>query len=106
MVVLAMLVVYAVVKLRLLVANAIHVQLDISSFLHAKVNITYLPHHICNIQKWFPSFLISACNCNTQGSNSNNCDANGVCSCKTNIINAKCDTCQSGFFNFPVCEGK
>ena len=53
-----------------------------------------------------PFFKILACNCNTQGSTSINCNANGICSCKPNIINAKCDGCQHGFFNFPICEGK
>ena len=51
-------------------------------------------------------FQISACNCNEHGSNSIDCNDNGVCSCKANIINDKCDTCQAGLFNFPTCEGK
>ena len=34
----------------------------------------------------------------------NSCDANGKCSCKANIVNDKCDTCASGFTNFPACE--
>ena len=51
-------------------------------------------------------YRISACNCNTEGSNGETCDVNGVCSCKANIINDKCDTCQAGLFNFPTCEGK
>ena len=33
------------------------------------------------------------------------CDGNGVCSCKPNFINVKCDQCNIGFFNFPLCEG-
>ena len=40
------------------------------------------------------------------GSNSINCDDNGVCNCKANIINDQCDACDDGFFNFPTCEGK
>ena len=50
-------------------------------------------------------FHISACNCNTQGSNGNNCTANGVCSCIDNIVGRKCDSCAGGHFNFPTCQG-
>ena len=38
-------------------------------------------------------------------SNGITCNDNGVCSCKANIINDKCDACNTGFFNFPTCEG-
>ena len=52
-------------------------------------------------------FQFSACNCNTEGSNSTTCDDYGVCSCKANVINDKCDACADGYFNFPsTCEGK
>ena len=49
---------------------------------------------------------ISACNCNGDGSNGIACNDNGVCSCKANVINDKCDACAAGYFNFPTCEGK
>ena len=46
-----------------------------------------------------------ACNCNTQGSNNGNtCDNNGVCSCKANVVNDKCDACAPGYGNFPACD--
>ena len=51
-------------------------------------------------------FCFKGCNCDVHGSNGNTCDENGVCSCKSNVINAKCDSCEDGFFNFPICEGK
>ena len=51
-------------------------------------------------------FQFSACNCNAEGSNGITCDDNGVCTCKANIINDKCDACAPGFFNFPTCPGK
>ena len=35
-----------------------------------------------------------------------NCNENGFCSCKANIINKKCDACAPGFSNFPTCPGK
>ena len=49
---------------------------------------------------------ISACNCNGEGSNGITCNGNGICSCKANIINAKCDACAPGFFDFPTCPSK
>ena len=51
-------------------------------------------------------FVFSVCNCNAEGSNGEACDDNGVCSCKANFKNDKCDACNAGFFNFPTCEGK
>ena len=52
------------------------------------------------------SFLFPACDCYVQGSNDITCDDNGICSCKVNFINDKCDTCAAGYFDFPTCEGK
>ena len=50
---------------------------------------------------------IPACSCNTQGSNGNSCDADGVCSCKANsIVGNKCNSCGDGYFNFPTCQGR
>ena len=39
-----------------------------------------------------------------EGSNGITCDDNGVCNCKSNIINTKCDTCAAGSFGFPMCD--
>ena len=55
---------------------------------------------------FFFIFQISACGCNTQGSNGNSCSPNGVCSCKANIIGSKCDSCAAGYSNFPTCQGQ
>ena len=52
------------------------------------------------------SFLIPDCFCNEQGSNDITCDDNGICSCRVNFTNDKCDTCAAGYFDFPTCEGK
>ena len=60
-------------------------------------------HNIgCN----FCYFILTACNCNGDGSNGILCDDNGICNCKANFMNDKCDTCNAGFFNFTACEGK
>ena len=53
----------------------------------------------------FCYFIFKACNCYVNGSNGIACDDNGVCSCKANFMNDKCDACNDGFFNFPTCEG-
>ena len=50
------------------------------------------------------SFLISACDCNIHGSKLTTCDNNGICSCKANFMNDKCDACASGFHHFPICH--
>ena len=50
--------------------------------------------------------IFKECDCNEDGSNGNTCDDNGLCSCKANFMNDKCDTCNVGFFNYPTCEGK
>ncbi|XP_050097931.1 laminin subunit alpha isoform X1 [Anopheles aquasalis] len=47
------------------------------------------------------------CNCNPLGVANNNlqCDMeSGLCECKSNVVDRKCDRCQYGFFNFPYCE--
>ena len=51
-------------------------------------------------------FQISACDCNTEGSNGSSCNAGGICSCKAQIVGSKCDSCAVGYFNFPTCQGK
>ena len=46
------------------------------------------------------------CNCHPLGSKSQQCDENGKCNCKCNVIGDKCDDCSAEFWNFPTCEGK
>ena len=37
----------------------------------------------------------------------NSCtDDGGVCTCNANIIGIKCDTCETGWFGFPSCQGE
>ena len=43
------------------------------------------------------------CNCDPNGSEALTCDAEtGQCHCKCNVIGDKCDTCSSGYHNFPT----
>ena len=47
-----------------------------------------------------------ACNCNSQGSNSESCDdLSGNCSCKSNVVGSKCSDCEPGYYEFPNCTG-
>ena len=53
----------------------------------------------------FALFPYAACNCSFQTSNGNCADGDGQCNCKPNYAGKKCDRCNSGFFNYPICEG-
>uniref|UniRef100_A0A4W5K5N4 Laminin, gamma 3 n=1 Tax=Hucho hucho TaxID=62062 RepID=A0A4W5K5N4_9TELE len=44
-----------------------------------------------------PQDLCSPCDCNTIGSVSLQCGAQGMCTCRPSVTGEKCDTCQSGF---------
>ena len=58
----------------------------------------------CKVNYFFKIGVV--CCCNAQGSNGNNCVANGICNCRANIVGRKCDSCAGGHFNFPMCQGK
>ena len=47
----------------------------------------------------------TACGCSTYGSSSSSCTSSGICTCKPNVIGAKCTACMSGFYGFPNCQG-
>ena len=59
-----------------------------------------------------------ACNCDSNGSSSQQCDSKGDCICKKGyssmqgfpmrgqIPKEKCDKCAGNYFGFPVCRGK
>ena len=102
--------VYAVVNPISWMTNVMSVMLVSLSFRHVKVNNTPqmgpgTPQIWHTFTKLEIIFIISGCNCYGNGSNGIACDANGVCSCKANFMNDKCDACNVGFFNFPTCEG-
>ena len=48
--------------------------------------------------------LVSACGCDSMGSISFQCDANGTCDCKTNVVGDKCAACKPGYSEFPSCS--
>ena len=50
------------------------------------------------------SFKLIACGCNSMGSTSPNCDVDGICDCKTEVIGDKCTTCKPGYTGFPSCS--
>ena len=46
------------------------------------------------------------CNCDEQGSNSKQCNSNGQCDCKQNVVGTHCNLCPSlETTGFPSCEG-
>ena len=92
--------------------NVMHVLLVFMSFLHVKVSNTYQSlQEMSNHKKEFiitykTLQFLAKCNCTEEGSHDITCDDHGVCNCKVNFINDKCDECAPGFYNFPTCEGK
>ena len=48
--------------------------------------------------------LALACGCNSVGSISIECDADGICNCKTDVIGDKCTSCKPGYSEFPSCS--
>ena len=55
---------------------------------------------------YFPTFLLSGCTCNAEGSENTACDTAGKCTCKANVIGRDCDSCEEGYYGFPDCQGK
>ena len=85
--------------------NVMHVLPVFLIFQHVQVSKFFRHKFLQKNIKIMFCFQFSACNCNVEGSNGITCDDNGICSCKANIINDKCDACASGFFDFPACPG-
>lgn len=48
--------------------------------------------------------LISACNCESPGSNGISCNVDGQCSCHSNFDGKTCGQCKESFYNYPACE--
>ena len=47
------------------------------------------------------------CLCDDEGSTKITCDNDtGHCSCRPNVEGNRCDSCSTGFFKFPGCEGE
>ena len=45
------------------------------------------------------------CECSEDGSNDQNCDDTGNCSCKDNVGGMKCDVCNENTYGYPNCKG-
>ena len=50
--------------------------------------------------------MLTACNCNIDGAESQDCNNVGKCSCKSNVIGQKCEKCKNEYYGFPHCTGK
>lgn len=48
-------------------------------------------------------FLASACDCQSEFTDGTCEDLTGRCFCKPNYTGEKCDSCASGFIDFPDC---
>ncbi|XP_054393689.2 laminin subunit alpha-3 isoform X3 [Pongo abelii] len=48
---------------------------------------------------------IKGCDCNLEGVLPEICDAHGRCLCHPGVEGPRCDTCRSGFYSFPICQG-
>nr|XP_054528112.1 laminin subunit alpha-3 isoform X4 [Pan troglodytes] len=48
---------------------------------------------------------IKGCDCNLEGVLPEICDAHGRCLCRPGVEGPRCDTCRSGFYSFPICQG-
>uniref|UniRef100_A0A8B9P0K9 Laminin subunit alpha 3 n=1 Tax=Apteryx owenii TaxID=8824 RepID=A0A8B9P0K9_APTOW len=49
---------------------------------------------------------IIACQCSPHGSHHSTCEPTaGQCECQTGVMGRQCDTCLSGAYSFPYCEG-
>ena len=45
------------------------------------------------------------CDCNTDGSQNNNCESfGGQCECKENVVGRQCTKCKPGYYGFPNCK--
>ena len=45
------------------------------------------------------------CECSGDGSDDQECDDTGKCSCKDNVGGMKCDACNENTFGYPNCKG-
>ena len=44
------------------------------------------------------SIIFLACNCDEQGSVNLECNDQGECQCKRNVVGNKCDQCKAGYY--------
>lgn len=92
-------------------ANLIHPSLSVSSLCCVFTKLycmSLFPHHPCLL---FTSISLSssssaACGCQSEFTDSTCEDLTGRCFCKPNYTGENCDSCASGFINFPECYRK
>ena len=51
-------------------------------------------------------FNFLACGCSSSGASSTTCTSSGVCTCKSNFEGSKCNSCKTGFYDYPNCNCK
>ena len=68
-------------------------------------NVKFVWHLIFVHLHQLKDSMFLACSCNKQGSSSTDCNSDGDCYCKSNVINRMCNSCKNGFYGFPDCKG-
>ena len=58
-----------------------------------------------NVMNLELKFIFIECGCSTDGSNSTACDSTGQCECQKGFNGTKCDECDTGYYEFPICKG-
>lgn len=50
--------------------------------------------------------FFAGCDCNLEGVLPEICDDHGRCLCRPGVEGPQCDSCRSGSYSFPICQGK
>ena len=107
--VLAIIMEHVLVRIIMVVINAILVLKDFLDFQIVKVSsIQY--DFFCKIlnpiMKIFIMVLFfKGCSCHEEGSESTTCSSTGQCVCKNNVAGNLCDQCVDLMYGFPNCQG-
>ena len=57
------------------------------------------------IQIQFSAFFEIVCGCDSNGSTTLQCNANGKCNCQVGYSGDKCNQCAADYFGYPTCKG-
>ena len=53
----------------------------------------------------FLRFFEIVCGCDSNGSTTLQCNANGKCNCQVGYSGDKCNQCAADYFGYPTCKG-
>lgn len=71
------------------------------------VSVTWEKHefYLGTVVSLTVSFF-AGCDCNLEGVLPEICDDRGRCLCRPGVEGPQCDSCRSGSYSFPICQGK